>query len=554
MTGVGGYRIFSVLFMSLGLLVTRPCFAQEVADPESVLIRNVSLIDRQERSDGVLVNILIEDGKLKVVTRDEISKENITLIVDARRGFLLGKLDGGQPPSFLIFLIDPRENAELLLDTKTHAVFVMQRGKVLKNMLIDTIETDIKKVEKSKKSGWLAYTPPPMALPLSYGGESAWNQWDSKYVSGIFIAAMLVDRQKWLSQDQANEQLVGDLTEFDGGEIRGFRFGAVGTLNFARPWVYTFFVANNTFDKGFDSDTTDAVTLFDFRLDIPIPGGFNVSIGKQKEPISMERMMALFNLPMQERSAVADAMQRSRNIGVVLSGTMFSRRMSWAGGLFNDWIETGESFDSSSNQFVGRVTGLPFISEDESNLLHLGFGWRYTDAKAGLRFQTTPELNNSPTFVDTGEFDAASAITYNLETSWRKGPIWVSGEYVQTRVDAPASLDPVFTGYNVGASWALTGEMRAYNRKSGALDRLQVATPVYQGGKGAWEIAVRWSNLDLTDGLIEGGEMKILSLGLNWWAAPLINASINYRHIDLDRFDISGGSNGLNVRVTLMLE
>ena len=124
--------------------------------------------------------------------------------------------------------------------------------------------------EEEKQRGWLAYTPPPLALPLSYQDTAKWNRWESKYVSGIFVSALVLDRQRWLSQDEANkEQVEVELTDFDGGEIRGFRFGAIGTLNFKKPWVYTFFAATNAFDKGFDSDDTDDITLFDYRLDIP---------------------------------------------------------------------------------------------------------------------------------------------------------------------------------------------------------------------------------------------------------------------------------------------
>lgn len=31
---------------------------------------------------------------------------------------------------------------------------------------------------------------------------------------------------------------------------------------------------------------------------------------------------------------------------------------------------------------------------------------------------------------------------------------------------------------------------------------------------GAWELGVRWSSIDISDGLVDGGEMDILSLGV----------------------------------------
>ena len=54
---------------------------------------------------------------------------------------------------------------------------------------------------------------------------------------------------------------VGDLDDFEGGEIRVLRFGVVGSLNFKRPWRYTISAGTNTFDKGFDVDTTDDLSF-----------------------------------------------------------------------------------------------------------------------------------------------------------------------------------------------------------------------------------------------------------------------------------------------------
>lgn len=193
-------------------------------------------------------------------------------------------------------------------------------------------------------------------------------------------------------------------------------------------------------------------------------------------------------------------------------------------------------------------------SEDENNLLHLGFGMRYSDAREGVRFRTEPEFNKAPVFVDTGLFEAESSMRYNLEASWRKGPFWVGGEYMTTQVKSPSLGDPHFSGFHLTGSWILTGEMRPYNRKSGILGRVPVSRSVYQGGKVAWEVGIRWSDLDLSDGEVDGGEMGILSLGLNWWLTPFFSVNFNYRHISLDRFGIKGQSDGFLSRVVLLLE
>jgi phosphate-selective porin OprO/OprP len=314
------------------------------------------------------------------------------------------------------------------------------------------------------------------------------------------------------------------------------------------------FAATSAFDKGFDSKRDDDFQFFDYRLDIPVFDRTNVSVGMQKEPISMERIMSMVNLPMQERSAVADALLPSRNFGVVLSGTARNQRMTWAGGVFNDWLVTSDSYGNSSSQFIGRVTWLPFVSEDESNLFHLGFGARYSTVKEGGQALTEPEFNNAPAFVDTGLIVADSTIVYDLEASWRKGRFWLAGEYLGSDLDSPTAGDPEFGGYHITGSWVLSGEMRAYNKKSGILGKVPVAKSVYQGGWGAWEVGARWSELDLTEGTVDGGEMQIASVGLNWWLSPIFNVNLNYRHIGLDRFGLQGAAHGFNTRVMLVLE
>jgi phosphate-selective porin OprO/OprP len=523
--------------------------AGSLATPETVLIRNVTLINQQGQTEDVIVNILIRENKLDVVTKEEIPTDTAELALDAQQGILLGELNLGQPPSFLILDGDPRDDVHIVLDTATHARFAMKKGVIVRNRLPRALDSD----EKPKRSGWLAYTAPPLVLPTSYQDTTKWNSWDTRYTSGIFLAALALDRQRWQSQDSASENQVGDLDDFNYGEIRDLRFGAVGTLNLTQPWVYTVFAATNAFDKGFDAEEDDDLTFFDWRLDIPTFAGTTLSLGKQKEPISMERSMSLIYLPMQERSAVADAMLPSRNVGIVLSGTGFNQRMTWAGGVFNDWVDTGGSWHDNATEYTGRVTWLPWTSEDESNLVHLGFGFQYTNAKEGLLYVAEPEFNQAPHFLDTGVFDADSSLTYNLEASWRKGPFWLLSQYVFNDVDAPELGSPDFTGYYVTASWALTGEMRGYNRKSGIFNALPISKSVYQGGWGAWEVAARWSDTDLTDGLVDGGDMQILSLGLNWWLSPFFNVNVNYRWITLDRFGVEGQTDGFTSRVVLLL-
>ena len=531
----------------------------QVYGPEDILIRNVTLIDPTGKGEDRLVNILIKDRKLDLITEDKIPSSEAEQVVDAAGGFVVGKLELGSVPNFMILRKDPREDFEVMLDTKTYAAFAMHDGYVVRNRLLYVVEDEPD--EEPVRQGWLAYTPPPLVVPLNYQDTSKWNRWESKYISGIFISGLFLDRMNWLSQNSVNNSQVGSLSDFEGGEIRGFRVGVVGTLNwFEKPWIYTIFGATNAFDKGFNEENLDSFTLFDWRLDIPFFKNSVMSIGKQKEPISGERVQSMLFNHMQERTAVSDAMMPSRNVGIVWNGSSPERYSSWAFGVFNDWFDAGQDFDESATQFVGRLTWSPWRSEDESNLVHLGLGYRYSDAEEGFRYLTEPEFNQAPLYVDTGfgtetgMLPADDLQTWNAELSWRRGPVWLASEYTRSDVDNPALGNPSFDGYWLAASWILTGEMRAYNRKSGTFGGVPVSRGVYQNGKGAWEISARWSNIDLEDGAVEGGKMDIASLGLSWWATPFFGINANYRYIWNELGGQEGESSGLNARLILLLE
>jgi phosphate-selective porin OprO/OprP len=525
--------------------------AIHAADAERIVVTNVRLIGRDAPVQDVRVNLLIVDGKLAVVTRDDLVIQPGDVAVDASTGFLFGQIVLGSRPTFVILDRDPREDFDVMLDTGEHVRFAMREGEIVTNELPALSPSPPETTAKPRR--WKAYTPPPIAVPIRYYDSRKWNKFETKPVSGLFIGALLLDRQFWLSQDDNSENQVGDLSDFEGGEIRVLRAGVVGTLNFKRPWRYTVFAGSNTFDKGFDVETTDEFSLFDYRLDIPLPADLMLSVGKQKEPISMERLMGLAYWPMQERSAVADALLPARNHGLVLSGTA-GEWFTWAAGAFNNWIDSGESFSNTSSQLVGRATWVPAVSEDESNLLHLGLGLRYSNAKRPIRGRTEPEFNNAPLYVDTGPLSADNVMTYNLEAYWRKGPWWVGFEYLGSDVASPESGDPYFKGYHITGSWAVTGEMRAYRKRSGTFDPLPVSRSVNQGGWGALELALRYSSLDLTDGTVDGGELGILSLGINWWFSRSAHLSVNYRYISLDRIGAQGNSSGLMARLLLMLD
>lgn len=270
----------------------------------------------------------------------------------------------------------------------------------------------------------------------------------------------------------------------------------------------------------------------------------------------MERMMSMVYLPQQERSAVADALLPSRNVGLVMASTLFNDRMTVAGGAFNDWLDKDQpnSFSDNATQYVGRATWVPYKSANESTLLHLGVGVRYSDMKEGFRIATEPEFNQAPDFISTDRYFPDHTDTYQAEVSLRSGPFWLHSEYIEGQVEAPELGDPTARGYHVTASWILTGEVRRYNERVGIFGKMPISRTVDQNGWGAWEISARYSELNATDETLTGGDMDIWSAGVNWWLNPYLNVNLNYRYITLDKLGVEGTSQGIATRIVLALE
>jgi len=560
-----------------------PSIARSTEDPapgQTILVRQVHLINPNSDESTVAVNILISNGALEQITPDEIDAADVDLIIEGEHRIVLGIFDLGQAANFLLLDGDPRSDPDIVFDTKAHTLFSMRHGKIVRNFMpvrqplpeelsgenrvaqsTENLETNTPDSEnpevppkKKKTHRWIGYTPPPMALPLAYWDSTKWNQWESDSFSGVFIGAIGLDRQYWFSQDMRSDELFGNLRASNGGEIRALRFGAIGEIRFEHPWIYTVFATTNAFARDYDGRNDDSLKMYDYRVDIPLGKTTALSIGKQKEPISIERLSGGFYLSLLERPAVLDAMLPARNIGFNLNGTAHDQRITWAVGVFNNWFEDYQSFSESSTLLTGRLTWLPIISDDDGTLLHLGLGMRYSNASEGIRYRVEPEFKQSPLFVDTGLIEADDATTWDLEAAWRRGPYTISGEYLLSSIDAPRSGNPSFNGYYLTGSWILTGEMRPFNRKGATFGSVPVAQSVYQGGRGAWELATRYSSLDLDDGEIEGGKLDIFSLGLAWYLTNYFHIRMDYRHVKHEFEGQHDNSDGVMMRLVFLLK
>ncbi|MEI6263688.1 MAG: porin [Sphingobacteriia bacterium] len=380
-----------------------------------------------------------------------------------------------------------------------------------------------------------------------------WNQIKNKFFTMNIGLAVLLDHNI-LSQDNNSIQQVGKVDP--GTEFRGDRIIITGSffLKNKTPWRYMVSANFNGLDA---PEGKKSLELIDWNIDIPISskaGWF--TIGKQKEGVGLEYVSPGTQLMFTERSTGTPMFVRQRNIGIRYSNVVLKQRMQYTLGYFNNYWETGKSFENNGSQIVARVTGLPIYQSDR-NLLHIGMGYRYTDATDGkLTYKAKPEANTAPSYISTGSFNAKGANSFTLEGIFVKGPISFLGEYIATSVNSASSGNPNFNTIQLGGSWFITGENRRYNKTTGNLGKLipKKNFKFRQGsGYGAFELGARYTHTNGTDALINGGQFNRFTTALSWYPNIHFRYEFNFGIGNLESKGITGKTNFYQFRIQFEL-
>lgn len=262
-----------------------------------------------------------------------------------------------------------------------------------------------------------------------------------------------------------------------------------------------------------------------------LPHVGNIRIGQFKEPFSLEELTSSNYLTFLERSLVT-TFAPSRNTGVMVHNTMADKRGTWALGVFRQTDNDGDGIGGRDYDVTARVTRLPVYEDGGKKLVHLGVAYSHRNYDDDMvRFRARPEVHIGPRLVDTRDFAAESGDQIGLEAAYVNGPFSLQGEYAHVFVDgaSPRVGNPEFMAATIQASYFLTGEHRPYKTSSGAFDRVRpLKNYTRDGGPGAWEVAARYSHLDLNDGRVRGGRLNDLTLGVTWYLNPNVKTMWNY--------------------------
>ena len=77
-------------------------------------------------------------------------------------------------------------------------------------------------------------------------------------------------------------------------------------------------------------------------------------------------------------------------------------------------------------------------------------------------------------------------------------------------------------------SWNITGETRPYKAAGAYFSAVSPARPVGQGGPGAWELVLRYSDVDLDAGTLRGGRFRRITPMVNWHLSDFMRLEFAY--------------------------
>jgi phosphate-selective porin OprO/OprP len=326
----------------------------------------------------------------------------------------------------------------------------------------------------------------------------------------------------------------------DGTEIRRATVRLEGT--FLKDWKYRF-------EPDFGGGAANSVSITDAWIGYTGLKPFAFYVGNLQEPFSMEDITSSRFLTFMERG-----LPNVFAAGYRMGGMVSANGANWSatGGLFGSTFSADPGAEGDEGyDLTGRVHFAPLYGKTQS--VHLGFGARYNDPNnESLAYSQRPESHvTGARFVNTGTLantEHQFQIGPELAAVW--GPFSLQGEYIRTMVSRNnGSPDVDFDGWYVYGSWFITGESRNYEAASGTFGRIRPNANVGQGGFGAWEVALRYSGLDLTDGPVKGGTEKNLTFALNWYPNPYTRLMFNYILVNNDNNATGNAANLLPGKV-----
>lgn len=310
-----------------------------------------------------------------------------------------------------------------------------------------------------------------------------------------------------------------NLPHTDGTEVRRARIHVKGVLFNDWKYVSEFDFADNK------------VTIKDLNVSYRGLDWLQITVGNQKQNMSMELQESTNDIMFIERSAVNSLTEKTFNRALGLNFKSAGKDWSAQLGVYGDGVSENKDPGDEGWGISSRVTYTPIMTK--THVFHTGASVGYrsmNDGEVSLGYETTHMSNlNLTKATVTNVSDMTMAIA---ELGYMYGPFSIQSEYAHMWLARETGSDLNFDAWYVQAGWTLTGESRSYKGSDGEFKRLKPSEAFGFGegsGWGAVELALRYDESDLNSGDINGGTEKAFTVAANWYLNENIRLMADYR-------------------------
>ncbi len=255
---------------------------------------------------------------------------------------------------------------------------------------------------------------------------------------------------------------------------------------------------------------------------------FAFKVGNFLQPFSLEALTSSNTITFMER-ALPNVFAPGYRLGA--GGSYSGQAWNVSASLFGDAVDEPDEEVDEAWGIAARVTTAPI--RERGRVLHIGVATVYetTDGNDKTRFRVRPESAvTDRRLVDTRTMNNVDhTVTYGLEAAFVQGAWSAQAEYMRVGVSRDDIEDLVFDGWYIYGSWFVTGESRRYRFGKGNFRPIEPKAKT-----GAWEVALRYSQLNLTDQDVSGGKQDDITLGVNWYPNKHVRFMANYISVNAD--------------------
>jgi len=259
---------------------------------------------------------------------------------------------------------------------------------------------------------------------------------------------------------------------------------------------------------------------------LPVKG--NIRVGHFKEPLRLEALTSSKYITFMERG-LPIAMSPERNTGAMYHTTI-GKKLSLQTGIFRQSDDFGN--DKTANNNINITSRASYLAINDGNkLLHLGVAnsKRKSNDKS-YNFSSRAENHLGNKLISVNKEQVNYVNIFSGEMSYVNGPISLQMEALQTTINSIPEIERSFIinheiiSYYGQVSYFLTGESRSYKNSLSGFGRVNPKNNYGENGWGAFEVAARFSAIDME----EDGSLEDITIGLNWYLNPNTRIMFNY--------------------------